>query len=108
MSAMESATNVLATADLEPAVEQENTNEVETKTSEDPDASTLSAQSSAMVDASSKIQADDVKVTEDESKDVNPSAAVESENAEKVSTTPAKEEVNEEIVTKGIPLKYVS
>ena len=112
MSATESTTNILANADLETAVQQEKNNEVESKISEAQDAPSSTAQSSdvPVADDASKIPADDVKVTEDESKDENLSAAIESENAAKVSTSPAKEEVNEEIVNKGImiPLKNVS
>jgi hypothetical protein len=102
-------TNVLATADLEPTMDSKEANAAE-KTSDITDASksasALSAEPSVLptIDDSCKSSpapADDTKVEEEGSKEANTSASVESENAEKIATSPAKEDAKEEIVNKG-------
>jgi hypothetical protein len=102
-------TNALSTADLEPTVDsnkEEHAAENETKPSEVADAPTSpsSAEPScvpAVEDSSKPSPADDTKVDEVGPTETNTSSSVESENAEKVTISPAKDEVNEEVVNKG-------
>ena len=102
-------TNALATADLEPAVDSNkevHAAENDAKTSDVVDASTSapSAEPSsvpAVEDSSKPSPADDTKVDEEGSKETNTISSVESENTEKVTTSPAKDEVNEDVVNKG-------
>jgi hypothetical protein len=111
MSTTES-TNVLATAELEPTVVSKDAQPTENdaKTSDAPDASTSASASSAepltdpaVEDSSKSSPADDKKVDEVASNDMKTSASVESEisEPEKGTASPAKDDVNEEVVNKG-------
>jgi hypothetical protein len=100
-------TNVLATAEIEPTVgsnKEVQATENATKTCDVPDTS-ISASSAepsdvpAVEDSSKSSPADNTKVDEDGSKEMKTSS-IENENAETITTSPAKDEVNE-TVNKG-------
>jgi hypothetical protein len=114
-------TTVLATAHLEPTEDSNKeahaADNDDTKTSDVPDASTslssaepscvpaVEDSSKPLEDASKSSPADNMTADEDKSKEPNTSSA-ESEN-EKITISPAKDEMDEEIVDKGTFENYI-